>query len=131
VTSIFSSMGPGQAHPQLFQLDATPRAPAAPADVEAAIYQELARLAAEGPSEDELQRVRNQIRAGAVRRLQSNLGLAFQLASSASLTGDWRETFRASARLQEVDAEDIRRVVAAYFTESNRTVATLVRTVEG
>jgi predicted Zn-dependent peptidase len=131
VTSIFSSMGPGQAHPQLFQLDATPRAPAAPADVEAAIYQELARLAAEGPSEDELQRVRNQIRAGAVRRLQSNLGLAFQLASSESLTGDWRETFRASARLQEVDAEDIRRVVAAYFTESNRTVATLVRTVEG
>ena len=130
-TSVFSSMGPGQRYPQLFQLDVTPRAPATTAEVEAAIYEELAHLAAEGPAEDELERVRNQVRAGAVRRLQSNLGLAFQLASSESLTGDWRETFRSTGRLQEVDAEDVRRVLGVYFTERNRTVATLVRRVDG
>ena len=73
------------------------------------------------------ERVRNQIEAGAVRRLQSNLGLAFQLAESESMHGDWRETFRASARLGEVEPDDVRRVAARYLVRENRTVATLMR----
>jgi len=75
----------------------------------------------------ELTRVRNQIAAGSIRRIQSNLGLAFQLAESASLHGDWRATFRLSDRLRTVTPEDVRRVVETYFTQNNRTVATLVR----
>jgi predicted Zn-dependent peptidase len=61
-----------------------------------------------------------------VRRLRSNLGLAFQLADSESLFGDWRETFAVADRLRDVSADDVRRVVAAYLVPSNRTVATLV-----
>ncbi|MDP2958043.1 MAG: pitrilysin family protein [Longimicrobiales bacterium] len=127
VSGVTSSMGPGERFPQLFQIDATPQSPHTPSEVEAAIYEELARLAAEGPSLDELERVRNQIAAGNVRRLQSNLGLAFQLVESASLSGDWRETFRLPERLRAVTPDDIRRVVARYFTSENRTVGTLVR----
>ena len=92
-----------------------------------AIYDEIEHMAAEGPSDAELERVRNQIAAGNVRRIESNLGLAFQLADSESLTGDWRSTFRLSARLREVSAEDVRRVAAEYLVPSNRTVAVLVR----
>ncbi len=62
-----------------------------------------------------------------MRRIASNLGLAFQIADSESLTGDWRETFRSSARLRSVSVEDVSRVAAEYLTERNRTVAVLVR----
>jgi predicted Zn-dependent peptidase len=126
-TGVTSSLGPGERYPQLFQIDASPLAPHTPAEVEAAIYTELQRVAFEGPSAQELERVRNQIAAGNVRRLQSNLGLAFQLVESESLLGDWRETFRMSERLQAVTAEDVKRVATKYFTSENRTVATLVR----
>ncbi len=125
--SVFSSMGPGEKYPQLFQIDATPVSPHTTLEVEAAIYEEIDRLAAEGPTERELVRVRNQVEAGNVRRLQSNLGLAFQIAASATLTGDWRDTFRLSERIREVTAEDVRRVAAKYLTQRNRTVATLRR----
>ncbi|HSW30873.1 MAG TPA: pitrilysin family protein [Longimicrobiales bacterium] len=126
-TGVTSSLGPGERFPQLFQIDASPLAPHTAAEVEAAVYAEMERLAAEGPSVEELERVRNQIAAGNVRRLQSNLGLAFQLVESESLFGDWRETFRMSERLRSVTPDDVMRVVGRYFTSQNRTVATLVR----
>jgi predicted Zn-dependent peptidase len=123
-------MGPGDRHPRLFLIDALPRSPHTAEEVEAAVYQEIERLAAEGPSADELERVRNQIAAGNVRRIESNLGLAFQLADSESLTGEWRWTFREAERLEAVTSADVRRVAAEYLTEENRTVATLVRLQE-
>ncbi len=129
-TAIFSSMGPGNLHPQLFQVDATPIHPTTPAELETAIYREIDALARTGPEEADLERVRNQIEAGGVRRLQSNLGLAFQLADSESLLGDWRETFRMADKLRAVTAEDVRRVARTYLVPTNRTVATLV-TAEG
>ena len=119
--------GPGNRDPRLFLIDALPRAPHTTEEVEAAIYEEIERLAAEGPTADELTRVHNQIAAGNVRRIEANLGLAFQLADSESLTGDWRWTFREAERLRAVTAEDVRRVAAQYLTDDNRTVATLVR----
>jgi predicted Zn-dependent peptidase len=126
-TAVSTSMGPGERYPGLFFVDAVPRSPHTTDDLERAVYEEIARIAAEGPSAAELVRVRNQIEASNVRRIDSNLGLAFQLADSESLTGDWRSTFRQAARLREVSAADVRRVAAAYLTEENRTVAVLAR----
>ncbi len=125
-TGVFSGRGPGDRFPTLFTVTAVPRSPHTPREVEEAVYAELRRLAEEGPTASELERVRNRIEAGAVRRLTSNLGLAFQLSSSAALFGDWRETFRFSSRVAGVTPEDVRRVAAEYFTPENRTVATLV-----
>lgn len=126
-TSVTSTIGPGELFPQLFQIDVVPRSPHTTAEVETAIYEEIARLATEGPTRRELDRVRNQLAASNVRRLQSNLGLAFQLAESTGLTGDWRDTFRSTEKVRDVTPEDVRRVVAKYFTEENRTVAVLRR----
>jgi predicted Zn-dependent peptidase len=119
--------GPGDRDPRLFLIDALPRSPHTTEEVEAAIYEEIARLIAEGPTEDELERVHNQIAAASVRRIEANLGLAFQLAASESLAGDWRWTFQEAERLRAVTAEDVRRVARLYLTENNRTVATLAR----
>jgi predicted Zn-dependent peptidase len=126
-TFVSASLGPGERYPRHFTIAATPRAPHDAAELEAAIVAELAALASDGPEARELMRVRNQVDAGQVRRLQSNLGLAFQLAGSASLHGDWRETFRASARIGEVTAEQVTDVLRRYLRPSNRTVAVLVR----
>ena len=126
-TAAFASTGPGSLYPGLFQIDATPVAPATTADLERAIYDEVASLIEDGPSEEEIRRIRNQVAAGRVRRMQSNLGLAFQLAESASLFGDWEETFQVSERFLAIEAADVRRVARQYLTVENRTVATLGR----
>ena len=126
-TAVYSSVGPGDRYPALFQIDATPRAPHTPELLESLVYEEVRRLAREGPSEREMERVRNQVAAGNVRRLTSNLGLAFQLAASESLQGDWREAFSGPAEVRGVTPEDVRRVAATYLTPENRTVAVLRR----
>ena len=126
-SGIFTSLGPGSRFPQLLQIDASPVSPATTADIEAAIYEEIERLARDGPTEDELTRVRNQIAAGSIRRIQSNIGLAFQFVESVSLFDDWRETFRYSERLRHVTAEHVQRLAREYLVAENRTVATLVK----
>lgn len=125
--SVTAGTMPGSRHPRLFVIEATPRAPHTTEEVEAAIYEELARLVEAPPAEDEIRRIRNRAEAADVRRLQSNFGLAFQLAHSVALYDDWRTTFRYSRRVAEVEAEDVSRVVADYFVPERRTVGTLRR----
>jgi predicted Zn-dependent peptidase len=130
-TYVSASLGPGFRFPTLFQVDAAPRAPHTNAELEAAIVSELRRLSETPPDEAELQRIRNQLQAGTVRRLQSNLGLAFQLASSASNYGDWRQTFRFYERMQEVTPEGIQEVVRRYLGTERAVVAMLERPPAG
>lgn len=125
--TVFSSTGPGSRFPNLVQLDITPVDEAVIPRIESIVYEEIRRLARDGPSELEVARVRNQIEAGAVRRLQSNLGLAFQIAAAESLFGDWQETFRASERLGAVTPEQVRLVADRYLIDSGRTVGVLQR----
>jgi len=126
-TQVLSSLGPGDRYPQLFQISAVPLASSSVADVEAAIQEEIERLREAPPDDDELERVRTRIEAGNVHRLQSNLGLAFQLAGSAALHDDWRTTFRLSTRLRDVTPTDVQRVVDRYLVRSGLTVGVLVR----
>jgi predicted Zn-dependent peptidase len=127
-TFVGASLGPGERYPRLFAIDAYPRSPHTTREVEEAVYAGVARLIEEGPSEAELERVRNQLEAGSVRRLETNFGLALQLAGSASLYGDWRTTFRLEERMAAVTSADVQRVARTYLTAENRTVATLVPT---
>jgi predicted Zn-dependent peptidase len=126
-TAVFAGMGPGQLYPRLFSFTAIPIAPHTTQECEAAIYEELERIQREPPSEAELQRVRNQLDASGVQRLQDNFGLAFQLSNSEALWYDWRQTFRDQAAQARVTAADVQRVAKIYFDRNNRTVATLVR----
>ena len=125
-TGVTASIGPGTVGPLLFTIGAQPLQGHDTGDVEAAIYREIDRLQTDPPTERELQRVRNQLEAGQVHRLTSNLGLAFQLVESAVYYGDWRETFRTAERLADVTPEDVQRVARTYFRPRNRTVAVLV-----
>lgn len=124
-TSVAAYTAPGFRYPRLFTISATPRSPHGVQEVEDAlgVLVEEARVAP--PDSALLERIRNQIRAGEYRRLQSNLGLASQLAEAEITHGDWRVTFRSTENLLAVTPEDIQRVAQKYLTPSQRTVAIL------
>lgn len=130
-TFVSAGRGPGDRHPNLFTLDVSPRAPHTPDQIQRVIEEELGRMIDEPPTLDEVERVKRQVESGRVRRLQSNLGLAFQLASSASALGDWRATFELTDRLADVTPSDVQRVLGRYFDRNNLTVAVLVPLDEG
>jgi predicted Zn-dependent peptidase len=100
-----------------------------PAEVEAAIYEELAKLAAEEMPAEELQKVKNNFAAAEYRKLASNSAILMQLMNHAG-TGDWRAINEAGAKYQAVTAADVQRVAKTYFTKENRAVATYTRKAE-
>ena len=94
--------------------------------VQAALRTELERLKSEDVGDEELARFKTRAKADLVRQLRNNQGIAFQLATHQRLYGDWRELFRYLDRIDQVTAEDIRRVAGDTLKASNRTVAMLV-----
>ncbi len=114
-------------YPDVFTISATLKAPHSVEEVEQAIYEELAKFQKEGPSEWELQRVRNQLDADYIRGLQSNMGLARRLTDMQAKVGDWSFLLTLKERRAAVTGDDVKRVMAAYLNPGNRTVAYLVK----
>lgn len=117
--------------PDIFTIIAIPKSGYAIEEVEKAIYEEIERLRTEGPSEWELQRVRNQLEADYVRSLRSNRGLAFRLSNMHAMVGDWSYLLTLKEKRLAVSADDVKRVLSEYFTNENRTVAYIVKPDEG
>ncbi len=113
---------PGDKYPNMFLLFAVPTQGHTPAELEEALYEVLDDIRENGVTEQELERAKTRARAGLLRSLQSNSGLAGSLAYYEAVTGDWRNLFRAIDRIQAVEADDVVRVVTDSFTKSNRTV---------
>jgi len=91
-----------------------------------AIDAEIERLKSEPVTKEELEKAKTRARAGLIRQLNSNMGMAIQLTYFQVITGDWRNLFRQIDKIKEVTAEDIQRVANKYFTAENRTVGFLV-----
>lgn len=117
---------PGTKYPNLFGFFVTPSLGVSHEQVASLLHAELLRLQNEDVSEAELARFKTRARAGLIRGLDSNLGLANALVEFHRLYGDWRELFRFIDRQQKVTAADIRRVSRETFVKTNRTVAMLV-----
>src|SRR5947209_3488290 len=116
---------PGDKYPTLFAFFAIPTAGHAASELADPIHAEIERLKNEDVSGDELQSVKTRAKANLLRRLDSNSGLALQLAEYQTTFGDWRELFREVEKIDKVTAADIRRVANATFVPNNRTVAML------
>ena len=84
---------------------------------------ELERLKTEDITDEELARFKTRAKADLIRSLDSNEGLAENLANYQTLFGDWRELFRYVDRLDAVTKADVRKAAAATFLDANRTVA--------
>ncbi|HUR36463.1 MAG TPA: pitrilysin family protein, partial [Terriglobales bacterium] len=113
---------PGYKYPNLFYYYALPTQGKAPADVQTAIREEIEKLKTSDVTDEELDRVKTNAKAGVLRGLASNSGLAFQLTTAQMRYGDWREIFRQVERIDKVTKADIRRVANKTFVPSKRTV---------
>ena len=74
------------------------------------------------------EKAKTRARAGLIRQLDSNSGLAAQLSFYEVVTGDWRNLFKQLDQIDKVTAQDIQRVAKEYFTTKNRTVAVIETT---
>ncbi|HYO78116.1 MAG TPA: insulinase family protein, partial [Thermoanaerobaculia bacterium] len=122
---------PGEKYPNLFTFYGVTTPGHTPDEVAAGIHAEIERLKTEDVPAAELQSVKTRVKAGVLRQLASNEGLALQLASYHTLYGDWRELFREVEGIDKVTAADVKRVANATFTPSNRTVAKLESVAKG
>ena len=114
---------PGEKYPNLFTFFAITTPGHTPAEVTAAIGEELNKLKNEDVTPEELQSVKTRAKAQVLRQLDSNSGLALELALIQTDLGDWRDVFRQLDRIDKVTAADIRRVANKTFTINNRTIA--------
>lgn len=117
---------PAAKYPNLFAILALPNAGRTVEENEQAIYENLDRLKNEKVDDEILERVKTKIRASIIRQLDSNLGLATQLAFYHVNYGDWRVLFHAIDIIGKVTADDVQRVARQYFTPKTRTVSYLV-----
>jgi predicted Zn-dependent peptidase len=117
---------PGSKYPNLCLVGAIPLRGIGNSVLAEAIRTEIERLKTEDVSDQELAKAKTRARAGLIRSLGSNQGLATQLIEYWTLFGDWREIFHQIRRLEKVTKEDIRRVSQQIFRSSNRTVAMIV-----
>jgi Zn-dependent M16 (insulinase) family peptidase len=108
------------------QVEGTVKEGKDPAAVEQAIYEELEKLKTEPISAEELQKVKNQAKANAFRRLSSPFSIAIQLMIYDGL-GDWRYINTYAEEVDRVTAADLQRAAKQYLTNENRTVGIFVR----
>jgi predicted Zn-dependent peptidase len=122
---------PGNKYPNLFLFFAFPTPGHTNEESEEAMLAEVERLKTELVTEEELERVKSRARARLIAQLDSNTGLASQLAAYQVLTGDWRNRFHTLDAIDKVTREDIQRIAQTYFTERNRTVGYLLTDTAG
>jgi zinc protease len=94
--------------------------------LQAAVDEEIARLAQTPPTAEELQRVVSGIETAAVRGLETTAGKADQLNSYLYYTGDPGYVDEDLARFRSVTPADVQRVAREYLVGKNRVVVSIV-----
>ncbi|WP_369161877.1 M16 family metallopeptidase [Streptomyces sp. R02] len=90
--------------------------------IEAAIDEELARFAEEGPTAEEMERAQAQLEREWLDRLGTVAGRADELCRYAVLFGDPQLALTAVSRVLEVTAEEVQEVAKARLRPDNRAV---------
>jgi len=124
--SVGASNGLWGRGPQVFTLEGVPAKGKTTAQVEQALREQVARIAREGVTEAELNRVKTQWVAGEVYKLDSVFNQARELGTSwvQGLPLDAHEQL--IVRLRAVTAEQVKTVARQYFGDDQLTVAVLL-----
>lgn len=127
---IANSVGAGYSNinrgPALFMLDGTPSAGTTTVQLEQRLRAEVQRIARDGVSDRELQRVKTQLIAGEVYKRDSIFGQAMEIGTMELAGLSYRQIDRIIDRLRAVTAEQVQAVARKYFNDDNLTVATLI-----
>lgn len=118
---------PGGKYPGLFFFYLIPGLGHTAAENEKELDGIIANLQKEKVDEASLARVKTRTRAGLIRQLDDNAGLAQLLASYYANYGDWKKLFTSLDDIDKVTADDVQRVARTYFTPENRTVAEIIK----
>jgi len=113
--------------PHLFHAGATVREGVDPDRVEAVLLAELERLAAQPPTEAEMEKARTQIHASFAYAWDSVTGIGGVVGSAEAVEG-YRRVVTFLDRIDAVAAADVQRVAARYFRESSRTIGRFIPT---
>ncbi len=116
---------PGEKYPSLLFVQGDVSKGATTEQVEEGIYSEIDRLIAEGPTAEEMAKVKRLNKASFIRGLRSNAGLAGQLALYEEQIGDYHKLFDYLDSIERVTAADVQRVAAKVLTKQNRIVGVL------
>lgn len=111
--------------PQFFVLDGVPAKGIAPEALEAALRAQVKKVADEGVTEAELQRVKTQWVASEVYKLDSVFNQARELGVAWSLGLPPESNDQLIARLRQVTAAQVQAVARKYFGDDELTVAIL------
>jgi predicted Zn-dependent peptidase len=113
---------PGGKYPCLFLFYFYPNQGKTLAENEKIFYEVLDRIKKDPVDVQTLARVKTKTRAGLIRQLDSNAGLASLLSNAYANYGDWRKLFTDIDDIDKVTAQDVQRVAQEYFTDTNKTV---------
>lgn len=117
---------PGTKYPSMFLTLAVPNRGVELSILERMIDEEIDKVKRGEVKESELDRAVTNARAGLIRSLNSNRGLALQFAETHAQQGDWRRVFTYLEDLESVRLEDLQRVAKRYLVKENRTVGSIV-----
>ncbi len=114
---------PSGRYPNLFTFFMVPAPGHTVEENQKALDELLGRFMSQPADADALARAKTQARAGVIRRLASNSGLASILTTYYMNYGDWRKLFTAIDDINKVTAADVARVARHTFVTDSRTVA--------
>lgn len=100
-------------------------------EIAAAMDAEIQRLKTEPVAAEELERVKNQARAGLLQTLASNQGMSSLLPEYEATRGSWRNLFEELKAIEATTAEDVQRVARETFVPQNLTTGKLLPLEEG
>jgi predicted Zn-dependent peptidase len=118
---------PGGKYPNLFLYFGVPNQGKSVVDLEKNWEEIVTKIQKEGVDEPTVKRVKVKMRAGLLRALDSNSGLAGAFASTWMEYGDWRKLFTDLEELDKVTPADVQRVAKSYLTANNKTVGITVQ----
>jgi predicted Zn-dependent peptidase len=120
---------PGSRFPSLFVTFAVPNLGVPLTEIERVLEEEIDKAKSGDITQQELNRAVTNARAGVVRGLNSNMGLALNLAQAHAQRGSWRDAFTYLDDLENVTLDDLQRVANDYLIKSNRTVGVVTNVV--
>ncbi len=109
----------------LFVVSGTPAEGRSVAELEAALRAEIARVASEGVSAQELERVKTQTIAAQVYKRDSMMAQAMEIGRLEAAGVHWRDIDTLLEKIRSVTAAEVQSVAKKYFEDATLTVAVL------
>jgi predicted Zn-dependent peptidase len=121
---------PSGKYPNLFLFFLVPNMGHTVEENEKVCYDIIERLKKTKVDDATLRRIKTKLRAGLIRQLDSNSGLARELTSYYVSYGDWRKLFTSLDEIEKVTADDVQKVAQKYLVAESRTVVYTVQKQE-